>query len=106
MVSIRLSFLNDIHKSVTHSCIDWKHEKYSVIENSDLFFVQIRYDHRKYKLCAFIENDNTLMVSIYIHVFNLHDDLWINIIFAYKTCIQKMMHLKRLTPSGRASGVK
>ena len=48
-VSIRLSFLNDIHKSVTHSCIDWKHEKYSVIENSDLFL---------YKLDMIIESIN------------------------------------------------
>ena len=37
MVSIRLSFLNDIHKSVTHSCIDRKQEKYSIVENSNPF---------------------------------------------------------------------
>ena len=65
-----------------------------------------RYVHRKHKSHAFIENDNSLMVSIYIQVFNFHDDLSMNTIVAYKTCIQKMMHVKRLTPSGRASGGK
>ena len=52
-----------------------------------MVYITYSYAHGYHISCTFIENANTLMVSICIQVLNLHGDLWMNIIFAYKTCI-------------------
>ena len=59
-----------------------------------MVYITYSFVHGKNILCTFIENDNTLMVGICIQVFNFHDVLWMNIIFAYTTCILYSFSLK------------
>ena len=60
-----------------------------------LVYITYSYVYEKHTSCTYTENDSTLMGSIYIQVFNFHDDFWMNIIFAYKTCILYYFCFKR-----------